>query len=181
MGTDRVGWDAPVRDVRDLVDEEHDVLLQALSRECEVANVAEAEDGLHLASGHHGVQFAALAQVVGDDLGAGRAEADLQKSCHLRDGVLEHVRFALPGGSAPLLLELLQVQQRVFGKLLHGVLHLLDRSDHDVVRVARKRHGQHRQQHRHHARHDEALRANVSRVARGDERQVGVGTRLALD
>mmetsp|Transcript_97145 Transcript_97145/g.270310 ORF Transcript_97145/g.270310 Transcript_97145/m.270310 type:complete len:403 (-) Transcript_97145:1439-2647(-) len=82
---------ATMHDLTNLVDEDHDLLLQDLGGEREVADVAKADDGVHLVPGHHRVNPGAVPalHVLPDDLGAGFSEAQGQQATQLDDGLLE--------------------------------------------------------------------------------------------
>lgn len=57
-------------------------LLKTLSRVCELPDVTEAKDAMHLHTLNHRVQGATL-EVLSNDLAASNAEADLQQAANL--------------------------------------------------------------------------------------------------
>mmetsp|Transcript_95904 Transcript_95904/g.254774 ORF Transcript_95904/g.254774 Transcript_95904/m.254774 type:complete len:380 (-) Transcript_95904:852-1991(-) len=86
---------AAVHNLAHLVHEDHDLLLQHLRRVCEVADAAEADDGVNLLPRHHRVHPSAVAtlHVLPDDLGAGLAKTQREQSTKFDDGLLEDDRF----------------------------------------------------------------------------------------
>mmetsp|Transcript_83807 Transcript_83807/g.260446 ORF Transcript_83807/g.260446 Transcript_83807/m.260446 type:complete len:691 (+) Transcript_83807:56-2128(+) len=83
--------DATVDDLAHLVDEDHDLLPEHVGRQREVADAAEADDGVDLLPGHHGVHAGAVAaaHVLAYDLGAGLPEAQGEEPAELDDGLLQ--------------------------------------------------------------------------------------------
>ena len=62
-------------DLGDLVDEDDDIFLQLLIDDGEVVDEAEADDGLDLLAGDHGIHITARGDVLCDDGRACIAEA----------------------------------------------------------------------------------------------------------
>mmetsp|Transcript_60554 Transcript_60554/g.175347 ORF Transcript_60554/g.175347 Transcript_60554/m.175347 type:complete len:625 (-) Transcript_60554:809-2683(-) len=84
------GVDGAVYDLRQLVHEDHDLVLQDLGRVREVPDVAEAENGVDPAARDHGVdRRRVFAHVLDDDLRPSLAESEGEQLPQLDDGVLQ--------------------------------------------------------------------------------------------
>mmetsp|Transcript_80074 Transcript_80074/g.248509 ORF Transcript_80074/g.248509 Transcript_80074/m.248509 type:complete len:631 (-) Transcript_80074:970-2862(-) len=84
----------PVHDLRDLVHEDHRLLLQHLRGDGEVLDLAVAVDGLNLPPRDHRVHAdVVVVQVVADNLTASLAEAQREQGTELDDRVLQDLRL----------------------------------------------------------------------------------------
>mmetsp|Transcript_21153 Transcript_21153/g.53580 ORF Transcript_21153/g.53580 Transcript_21153/m.53580 type:complete len:411 (-) Transcript_21153:355-1587(-) len=113
-----------VHDVADRVGEEHHLLLQALRRVGELANVAEAEEAVHLDAHGDRVDVARRAQTARDRLLAREPDADLQQRGDLADGLLELVQLV-----QRVVLEVAELGHWVLGKGVDEREELLDGCD----------------------------------------------------